>query len=79
MMINFKIYLQSSSKTVADRGKKRGRWKLQKFEYLENEKRFMDEIKSIIFKGYHLVKKLKIVGRNFKMKIYVSFLEMNFN
>ena len=32
---------------------------LQKFEYLENEKSFLDEIKSIswLLKGYHLVKK----------------------
>ena len=33
--------------------------KLQKFEYLENEKSFLDEIKNIFqfLKGYHLVKK----------------------
>ena len=40
---------------MADRGKKRARWKLkkQKFEYLENEKRFLDEIKTlfIVFEG----------------------------
>ena len=33
--------------------------KLQKFEYLENEKRFLDETKSIFhsfLKGYHLMK-----------------------
>ena len=32
---------------------------LQKFEYLKNEKSFLDEIKSIFqfFKGYQLVKK----------------------
>ena len=32
---------------------------LQTFEYLENEKSFLDEIKSIswLLKGYHLVKK----------------------
>ena len=29
---------------MADREKKRG--KIQKFEYLENEKRFLDEIKN---------------------------------
>ena len=36
------------------------RKKLQKFEYLENEKSFLDEIKNIFsqfLKGYHLVKK----------------------
>ena len=33
--------------------------KLQKFEYLENEKSFLDEMKNIFqfLKGYHLVKK----------------------
>ena len=33
--------------------------KIQKFEYLENEKSFLDEIKNIFqfLKGYHLVKK----------------------
>ena len=33
--------------------------KLQEFEYLENEKSFSDEIKSVFqfLKGYHLVKK----------------------
>ena len=37
--------------------------KLQKFEYLENEKSLLDEIKkhfSQFLKGYHLVKKIKI-------------------
>ena len=33
--------------------------KIQKFEYLENEKSFLDEIKNIFqfLMGYHLVKK----------------------
>ena len=33
--------------------------KIQKFDSLKNEKRFLDEIKNIfqILKGYHLVKK----------------------
>ena len=33
--------------------------KIQKFEYLENEKSFLDEIKIFFqfLKGYHLVKK----------------------
>ena len=37
----------------------KGEEKLQKFEYLENEKSFLDEIKNIFqfLKGYHLVKK----------------------
>ena len=36
--------------------------KIQKSEYLENEKSFLDEIKSIFqfLKGYHLVKKIKL-------------------
>ena len=42
---------------MADRGKK-GKTKLQKCEYLENEKSFLDEPKNIFqfLKGYHLVK-----------------------
>ena len=37
----------------------RKRKKIQKFEYFENEKSFLDEIKNIFpfLKGYHLVKK----------------------
>ena len=36
--------------------------KIQKFEYFENKKSFLDEIKNIFqfLKGYHLVKKQKI-------------------
>ena len=35
--------------------------KIKKFEYLKNEKSFLDEIKNIFqfLKGYHLVKKYK--------------------
>ena len=34
-------------------GKKEGKTKIQKFEYLENEKNFLDEIRNIfiVFKG----------------------------
>ena len=32
---------------MADREKKEGKKKIQKFEYLENEKRFLGEIKTI--------------------------------
>ena len=44
--------LGSSSKAMADREKKRGSttielMEIQQFEYLENEKRFLDEIKNI--------------------------------
>ena len=44
-VINIQIYLWSSSQAMADRGQeKKGNKKL---EYLENEKRFLDKIKSI--------------------------------
>ena len=38
-------------------GKKEGKMKVQKSEYLENEKSFLDEIKNLfrILKGYPLV------------------------
>ena len=38
-------------------GKKEGKMKIQKSEYLENEKSFLDEIKNLfrILKGYPLV------------------------
>ena len=35
---------------MAKRKKERGRQKLKKIEYLEHEKRFLDEIKSILHK-----------------------------
>ena len=44
------IYLESSPKIMCDTKKMRGSWK-----YLDNEKGFLDETKSI--KSYHLVKK----------------------
>ena len=34
------IYLESSSKAMADREKKKGNMEIQKFEYLKNEKSF---------------------------------------
>ena len=46
--INSKIYLGSTFKAMADREKKKDRkMEIQKFEYPENEKSFLDEIKSI--------------------------------
>ena len=36
---------------MADTEKKAGKTKIQKFEYLENEKSFLDEIKNI-FHGF---------------------------
>ena len=44
--INFKIYFGSSSQGMADR-EKEGKVEIQKFEYLENEKSFLEEIKNI--------------------------------
>ena len=46
----FEIYLRSTSKTVAD-GEKEGKTEIQKFEYLKNEKSFLDETK-IIFRSF---------------------------
>ena len=40
-----KIYLRSSSKAMADR-EKEGKTEIQKFEHLENERSFLDKIKS---------------------------------
>ena len=45
--MKFKIYLRSTSKGMADREKNRGKTEIQKLEYLENEKSFLDEIKNI--------------------------------
>ena len=46
---------------MADRVKKDGKTKIQKFEYLENEKSFLDEIKNIfhIFEGLSFGEKQK--------------------
>ena len=49
-IMNFKIYFQSSSKAMANR-KKDGKMEIQKFEYLENEPRSLDEITSI----FHII------------------------
>ena len=64
--INFKIYLQSSSRARSNRDKKR-KIEIQKFEYLANEvfpKSFLDEIKSIFrnfeFISFGVKKKKKI-------------------
>ena len=32
---------------MTNREKKEGKWEIQKIEYLENEKSFLDEVKSI--------------------------------
>ena len=50
--MNFKIYLQTSAKAMADRYiEKNGRTEIQKFEYLKNEKSSLDVIK-IIFHSF---------------------------
>ena len=43
---NFKIFLQSTSKAIAD-GEKEEKMEIQKSEYLKNEKSSSDEIKNI--------------------------------
>ena len=45
-VINCKIFLESTSKAMAD-WEKKGKTEIQKFEYLENEKSIFDEIKNI--------------------------------
>ena len=39
--MNFEIFLESIYKAMADRGKKMGKTKILKLEYLENKKRFL--------------------------------------
>ena len=45
-VINFKIYLRSTPKLMADNGK-RGVDRNTKFEYFKNKESFLDEIKNI--------------------------------
>ena len=49
---------------MAVKGKKEGRMKIQKFEYLKNEKSFLDEIKSffVVFEGLPFAEKIKNNG-----------------
>ena len=47
-IINFKIFLRSTSKAMADKEKKEGKTKIQKIKYLMNEKSFLDEIKTFL-------------------------------
>ena len=57
--------------------KKEGKIEIQKFEYLENEKSLLDEIKKS-FSGfctnYHLVKKRKIADTSLKDPLQMSLL-----
>ena len=61
---------------MADRKKKEGKTKIQKFEYFVNKKNFLDEIKNIFqfLKGYHLVKSknlIKIVDTSFNLDLHM--------
>ena len=52
---------------MADREKNKGKTNIQKFEYLEKEKGFLDEIKKtffIVFKGLHFVKNKNLIGNS---------------
>ena len=59
-IMNFKIFLRSSSKTMANR-KKEGKMDIQRFEYLENEPSFLDEMTNIfhIISGLAFAEKIK--------------------
>ena len=48
---------------MVDREKKEGKTNIQKFEYLENEKSFLDKKKTffIVLKGCHLEKNKKLI------------------
>ena len=50
-VINFKIYLQSFPKQWPREGDE-GESEIQKCKYLENERNFLDEVKSIFFHNY---------------------------
>ena len=55
---------------MAYRRRKQEKKEKQKFEYLENEKKFLHETKSIFhnfFKGYHLLNQRKITGKSFNL------------
>ena len=70
-VMNFKIFLESTSKGMADREKKEGKTKIQKLEYIKDEKNFLDEIKNIFLqflKCYHFMKNKKLI-KNSKRKL----------
>ena len=59
---------------MADREKKKGKKKIQKFEYLKNKNSSLDKIKNIFYglKSYHFVKNkhlIKIEDTSFKLSI----------
>ena len=55
--VNFKIFLGSTSKAMADR-EKRGEGQIQNFEYLKNQKSFLDQKKNIVFERLSFGKKI---------------------
>ena len=60
-------------------GKKEGKTKIQKSEYFQNEKSFLDEIKNIFLwflKGYHLVKNKNLI--KFGKLYFLKFLLISF-
>ena len=71
--MNFKIDLWSSSKAMDDRKKKREGQKYKKFEYLKNEKSFLDETKSIFHNFWRAIiwwknkNLIKIADTSFKV------------
>ena len=74
-------FLESSIIAMADREKKRGRWKWKKIEYLENKKSFLDEIKTffIAFEGLSFDEKKKIIWEkiadtSFKGRIILAII-----
>ena len=50
---------------TSKQGKNEEKAEMQKFEYLENEKSFLDQIKSILRKCYQLANKRKIADTSF--------------
>ena len=50
---------------TSKQGKNEEKTEMQKFEYLENEKSFLDQIKSILRKCYQLANKRKIADTSF--------------
>ena len=70
---NFKIYLQSSSIAIADRVKEE-RMEIQKFEYLENEDSFLDEMKNLFHSFWRAIIWWKIKGTEHKLKVCLCVL-----
>ena len=74
-IMNFKIYLRSSSKAMANRQKKMGRTEIQKIEYLEKKESFVDEIKSSFHSFWRAIiwwknkNLMKIVDTRFKLTL----------